>query len=89
MLFRSVKEEVGELVEAVEESDNDKFKKGDEVILTGWRVGEIYFGGYSQYAKVNGEFLVKKPKTLSSREAMVIGRTANIMDRELLLFQMD
>ena len=61
----------------VEESDNDKFKKGDEVILTGWRVGEIYFGGYSQYAKVNGEFLVKKPKTLSSREAMVIG-TAGI-----------
>ena len=61
----------------VEESDNDKFKKGDEVILTGWRVGEIYFGGYSQYAKVNGEFLVKKPKTLSLREAMVIG-TAGI-----------
>ena len=61
----------------VEESDNDKFKKGDEVILTGWRVGEIYFGGYSQYAKVNGEFLVKKPKTLSSREAMIIG-TAGI-----------
>ena len=30
------------------ESDNTKFKKNDEVILTGWRVGEIYFGGYSQ-----------------------------------------
>ena len=59
------------------ESENSRFKKGDEVILTGWRVGEIYFGGYSQYAKVNGEFLVKKPKTLSSREAMVIG-TAGI-----------
>ena len=61
----------------VEESSNEKFKKGDEVILTGWRVGEIYFGGYSQYAKVNGEFLVKKPKSLSSREAMIIG-TAGI-----------
>ena len=33
------------------ESDNSKFVKGDEVILTGWRVGEIYFGGYSQIAK--------------------------------------
>ena len=41
--------------------------KGDEVILTGWRVGEIYFGGYSQFAKVNGDFLVKKPKNISSR----------------------
>ena len=57
----------------VEDSNNDKFKKGDEVILTGWRVGEIYFGGYSQYAKVNGEFLVKKPKGLSLKEAMIMG----------------
>ena len=32
----------------VEESDHKDFKSGDEVILTGWRVGEIYFGGYSQ-----------------------------------------
>ena len=31
----------------VEDSQSDKFKKGDKVILTGWRVGEIYFGGYS------------------------------------------
>ena len=50
----------------VVESQNQKFKEGDEIILTGWRVGEIYFGGYSQYAKVNGEFLVKKPKSLTS-----------------------
>ena len=57
----------------VEDSNNEKFKKGDEVILTGWRVGEIYFGGYSQYAKVNGEFLVKKPKGISLKEAMIMG----------------
>ena len=57
----------------VEESLNEKFKKGDEVILTGWRVGEIYFGGYSQYAKVNSEFLVKKPKNLSLKQAMILG----------------
>jgi len=57
----------------VEESSNEKFKKGDEVILTGWRVGEIYFGGYSQYAKVNSEFLVKKPKNLSLKQAMILG----------------
>ena len=40
----------------VVESENDNFKKNDEVILTGWRVGEIYFGGYSQFAKVKWRF---------------------------------
>jgi alcohol dehydrogenase/acrylyl-CoA reductase (NADPH) len=57
----------------VEESEHKNFKAGDEVILTGWRVGEIYFGGYSQYAKVNGDFLVKKPKGLSLKESMIMG----------------
>ena len=55
------------------ESDNSKFTKGDEVILTGWRVGEIYFGGYSQMAKVSGDFLVKKPKNITSKQAMILG----------------
>ena len=55
------------------ESENTKFKNGDEVILTGWRVGEIYFGGYSQIAKTKGEFLVKKPKNISSKQAMMLG----------------
>ena len=57
----------------VEESSNSKFVKGDEIILTGWRVGEIYFGGYSQFAKVNGDYLVKKPKNISSKQAMILG----------------
>ena len=57
----------------VEESNHDNFKPGDEIILTGWRVGEIYFGGYSQYAKVNGDYLVKKPKNLSFKQAMILG----------------
>ena len=55
------------------ESENSKFKKGDEVILTGFRVGEVFYGGYSQVAKVNGEFLVKKPKSLTSKQAMILG----------------
>ena len=55
------------------ESDNSKFVKGDEVILTGWRVGEIYFGGYSQLAKVNGDYLVKKPIDITSKQAMILG----------------
>ena len=61
----------------VEESNHKDFKQGDEIILTGWRVGEIYFGGYSQYAKVNGDFLVKKPKDLSLKQSMILG-TAGI-----------
>jgi len=55
------------------ESSSDNFKKDDKVILTGWRVGEIYYGGYSEYAKVNSEFLVKSPNNISSKEAMSIG----------------
>jgi len=57
----------------VVESQNEKFKAGDEIILTGWRVGEIYYGGYSQFAKVNGDFLVKKPKDITSKQAMMMG----------------
>ena len=55
------------------ESNDDEFKKDDEVILTGCRVGEMYHGGYSQLAKVKKEFLVKKPKNLSTKESMIIG----------------
>ena len=55
------------------ESENSKFKEGDEVILTGFRVGEIFFGGYSQIAKVSGDFLVKKPDSLTSKQAMILG----------------
>jgi len=55
------------------ESKNSKFIEGDEVILTGFRVGEIFFGGYSQIAKVNADFLVKKPKDLTSKQAMILG----------------
>jgi alcohol dehydrogenase/acrylyl-CoA reductase (NADPH) len=55
------------------ESKNPKFKEGDEVILTGFRVGEIFYGGYSQIAKVNADFLVKKPDNLTTKQAMILG----------------
>ena len=55
------------------ESENQKFKNGDEIILTGWRVGEAFFGGYSQIAKVNADFLVKRPSNLTSKQAMMLG----------------
>jgi len=57
----------------VEESSVDEFKRGDNVILTGCRVGEIYHGGYSQLAKVKKEFLIKTPKEISNKQAMILG----------------
>ena len=57
----------------VEESEDDKFKKGDKIILTGFRVGEVYFGGFAGYAKVNSSFLVKTPKELTNLQAMMMG----------------
>ena len=55
------------------ESEDHKFKKDDNVILTGFRVGEAYFGGFSQYAKVKSDFIIKKPESISTRQAMVLG----------------
>ncbi|RZO49847.1 MAG: oxidoreductase [Candidatus Pelagibacterales bacterium] len=57
----------------VEESSVDDFKKGDQIIVNGARVGELYHGGYSQYAKVKKEFIIKKPNGISSRQAMILG----------------
>ena len=57
----------------VEESNDTEFKAGDEVILTGCKVGELFHGGYSQYAKVNKDFLIKKPDGINSKEAMMLG----------------
>ena len=57
----------------VVESSNAKFKEGDEIIATGMRIGENFYGGYSQYAKVSGESIIKKPDSLSLRQSMVLG----------------
>ena len=57
----------------VVESEDSKFKKDDNIILTGFRVGEAYFGGFSQYAKVDSNFLIKTPKELEGQKAMMLG----------------
>ena len=54
-------------------SDSEDFKTGDDVVLTGCRVGEIYPGGYSQFVKVKSEFLIKKPKLISNKNTMILG----------------
>ncbi len=55
------------------ESEDGKFKKDDNIILTGFRVGEAYFGGFSQYAKVDSNFLIKTPKELDNKKSMMLG----------------
>ncbi|MBI36142.1 MAG: oxidoreductase [Alphaproteobacteria bacterium] len=57
----------------VEESSHELYKPGDTVVLTGWRVGEIHWGGYSQMARVNGDWLVPLPENISTKHAMAIG----------------
>ena len=57
----------------VVECEDDKFKKDDKVILTGFRVGEAYFGGFAQYAKVDSNFLIKMPKDLDPNKSMMLG----------------
>ena len=55
------------------ESEDKKFKKDDRVLLTGFRVGEAFFGGFSQYAKVDSNFLIKTPAGISNMESMMLG----------------
>ena len=57
----------------VESSDDPRYKVGDAVVLTGWRVGEKHWGGYSQKARVKADYLVPLPKELSTRQAMAVG----------------
>ena len=57
----------------VESSDDPRYKVGDKVVLTGWRVGEKYWGGYSQKARVKADYLVPLPEGLSTRQAMAVG----------------
>ncbi|CAN5367391.1 MDR family oxidoreductase [soil metagenome] len=57
----------------VEASDNAAFKPGDKVVLNGYRVGELHWGGYATRARVKGDWLVKLPAAISTRRAMAIG----------------
>lgn len=57
----------------VAESSNPAYQVGDSVVLTGWSVGERYWGGYAQQMRVKSEWLVPLAEGLSSQQAMVIG----------------
>lgn len=57
----------------VEASDSPRFKPGDKVILTGWRVGEVHWGGYAGKARVKSDWLVPLPDAMTLHQAMAIG----------------
>jgi acrylyl-CoA reductase (NADPH) len=57
----------------VESSSDARYKPGDKVVLTGWRVGEAHWGGYSQKARVKADWLVPLPAGLDTRQAMAVG----------------
>ena len=57
----------------VESSDSDEFQPGDNVVLTGWRVGEVWWGGYSQKARVRSDWLTRLPEGMDTRRAMAVG----------------
>lgn len=61
----------------VEASDDPRFKSGERVVLTGWRYGEVHWGGYSQKTRVNADWLVPLPDGISTKQAMAVG-TAGI-----------
>jgi acrylyl-CoA reductase (NADPH) len=57
----------------VSASDDARYKTGDKVVLTGWRVGEAHWGGYAEKARVKADWLVPLPKGLTTRQAMAVG----------------
>lgn len=57
----------------VEASDDPRYAPGDRVVLTGWRVGEVHWGGYATRARVRADWLVPLPQGLTTRQAMAIG----------------
>lgn len=57
----------------VSASTDSRYKIGDEVIQTGWRVGEAWWGGYATKARVNADWLVPMPKGMTARHTMAIG----------------
>ncbi len=54
-------------------SDDARYGPDDKVVLTGWRVGEVHWGGYAQRARVRGDWLVPLPAGLDTRQAMAVG----------------
>ena len=57
----------------VVKSENADFAAGDRVVLNGWGVGEVHYGGYAKFARVKGDWLIKLPEAFTTAQAMAIG----------------
>lgn len=57
----------------VRDSADGRYKAGDKVVLTGWRVGELHWGGYAERARVSADWLVPLPPAMTTRDAMIVG----------------
>ncbi len=62
-----------DLVGVVEESAHAQYKAGDRVLLNGWGVGEVHWGGLAQKARLNGDWLIPLPAGFTPQQAMAIG----------------
>ena len=62
-----------DLVGAVESTSHPDYKPGDQVVLNGWGVGEVHWGGLAQKARLKGDWLVPLPERFSPQQAMAIG----------------
>ena len=62
-----------DFVGSVETSDTPEYAIGDKVLLTGWRVGELHWGGYAQKARVKSDWLIRLPEKITEQRAMAIG----------------
>jgi acrylyl-CoA reductase (NADPH) len=62
-----------DLAGTVSASADPRYAPGDRVVLTGWRVGEVWWGGYASRARVKGDWLSPLPAGLTTRQAMAVG----------------
>jgi acrylyl-CoA reductase (NADPH) len=62
-----------DLAGTVEQSSHPHWKAGDKVICNGWGLGETHLGAYAEKARVNGDWLVRVPDSMSVRNAIAIG----------------
>ena len=62
-----------DLAGTVDSSSHPNWKPGDKVILNGWGLGETYLGAYAEKARIRGDWLVRLPASMTTRDAMAIG----------------
>jgi acrylyl-CoA reductase (NADPH) len=62
-----------DLAGIVEESSVSHFKAGDKVAVTGCEMSEMYWGGYTQYARIQSDWAVPVPDGFSLEQSMAIG----------------